>query len=185
MAAARDLGRLLAERGIRLVYGGGRLGLMGAMADAALAAGGHVTGILPTCLNLPDVAHPGLTDLRIVPDMDTRKAALVSEADAVIALPGGFGTLDEIAYLWANIAFGTRPRPLGLVNTLRFFDPLLQLVHRAAADGFLNHHLDMPLHDLLLQAPTPHRVLEAVIPRTRPDTARPPALLVAGSQGDD
>jgi uncharacterized protein (TIGR00730 family) len=168
MTAARDLGRLLAERDIHVVYGGGRLGLMGAMADAALTAGGQVTGILPHCLNVPGVVHPDLTDLRVVDDMNARKADLIGQADAVIALPGGFGTLDEIAYLWAAIAFGAPARPLGLVNTLGFFDPLLHLVQNAAAEGFLDHHLDLLQHDLFLHGATPRDVLAVVIPRTRP-----------------
>lgn len=170
LRAAAATGRLLAEHDIHVVYGGGRLGLMGALADAALDAGGHVTGVIPRLLHTPEIAHDGLTALQIVPDMATRKARLIDAADAVLALPGGLGTLDELAYLWASTALGTRARPVGLLNTGGYYTPLLDFVRSAAASGFLAHHDHLRLDDLLLADDDPARLLSTVAARTHPPT---------------
>jgi uncharacterized protein (TIGR00730 family) len=165
LSAAAATGRLLAEHGIHLIYGGGRLGLMGALADAALDAGGQVTGIIPQFLHTPDIAHAGLTAMETVPDMATRKRRLIDSSDAVLALPGGLGTLDELAYLWASTALGTRTRPVGLLNTGGYYTHLLDFVRTAAASGFLAHHGHLRLDDLLLADDDPARLLHTLASR--------------------
>ncbi|WP_326581604.1 TIGR00730 family Rossman fold protein (plasmid) [Actinacidiphila glaucinigra] len=164
LQAAAAIGRTLAEHDVHVLYGGGRLGLMGTVANAALAAGGKVTGIIPDFLQALGVAHPGLTDLRIVPDMATRKEQLVAGAHAVVALPGGFGTLDELAHVWSGSALGLcPPLPVGLLNTDGFYSPLTVFVRNAVASGFLAHHGHLPLEDLLLTDDTPERLVETVL----------------------
>jgi uncharacterized protein (TIGR00730 family) len=132
-AAAQELGQAIVRRGLGLVYGGARVGLMGALADAVLAAGGHVTGVIPEALVAKEVAHDGLSDLRIVPSMHTRKAAMADLADGFIALPGGWGTLEEFfeVLTWAQL--GLHAKPCGLLNVQGFFDRLL---------SFLDHSID-------------------------------------------
>ncbi|MFI1400776.1 TIGR00730 family Rossman fold protein [Streptomyces sp. NPDC020681] len=164
LQAAAAAGRLLAVRGIHVVFGGGRLGLMGQLADAALAAGGTVTGILPAALNSPDIAHPGLTSLEIVQDTATRKARLVDLADAVLALPGGLGTLDELAHVWAGDAYTAGPPPVGLLNTSGFYTPLLDFLRRTAAGGFFGHH-GLRVDDLAVVDDNPTRLVHTLIAR--------------------
>ena len=136
-AAAAALGRRLGERGLALVYGGARVGLMGVLADAALAAGASVLGVLPRSLSTVEVAHAGLTELVLVDGLHARKARMTAESDAFIALPGGFGTLDELfeALTWAQL--GLHTRPLGLLNVDGFWDPLLAMMARQVSDGFV------------------------------------------------
>lgn len=136
-AAARELGALLAARGLRLVYGGAHVGLMGAVADAALARGGAVTGVIPRALILREVAHPGLTELRQVESMHDRKALMAELSDAFLALPGGFGTLDELCEIvtWALLDF--HRKPIVLINTGGYYDGLLAFLDRGGADGFI------------------------------------------------
>lgn len=165
LQAAAATGRLLAEQGIHLVYGGGRLGLMGALADGALAAGGTVTGIIPRALHRPGIVHPALSVLQIVPDLATRKTRLLELADAVIALPGGFGTLDELAYAWASDVPSTGPRPVGLLNTGGYYEPLMDFVRSAAAAGFLAHH-PSPLDEVVVADGDPARLLQTLTART-------------------
>ncbi|HET9155448.1 MAG TPA: TIGR00730 family Rossman fold protein [Myxococcaceae bacterium] len=135
--AAAELGRRIGERGLGLVYGGARVGLMGALADAALAAGAPVLGVLPRSLSSVEVAHGGLTDLVLVDGLHARKARMTAESDAFIALPGGFGTLDELfeALTWAQL--GLHTRPLGLLNVDGFWDPLVATIDRQVAEGFV------------------------------------------------
>ena len=137
LQAARAMGALLAERDLVLVYGGGRVGLMGALADAALAAGGSVTGIIPQSLALKEVAHQTLTDLRIVDTMHQRKAQMSELADCFLALPGGFGTLEELfeVVTWAQI--GIHDKPCGILNVDGYFDPLLEFMDQAVAMRFI------------------------------------------------
>jgi uncharacterized protein (TIGR00730 family) len=123
--AARALGTLLAQRGLTLVYGGGRLGLMGIVADAALAAGGEVIGIIPQALAKKEVAHFGLKDLRIVNSMHERKALMVELSDAFIAMPGGFGTLEELSEVLSWAQLGLHRKPVGVLNVASFYDSLL------------------------------------------------------------
>jgi uncharacterized protein (TIGR00730 family) len=136
-AAAGDLGRELAARGIELVYGGASVGLMGAVADAALAAGGRVTGVIPAALVAMEVAHPGLPDLRVVSSMHERKAAMADLSDGFIALPGGWGTLDELfeVLTWAQL--GLHAKPCGVLNVAGYFDPLLAFMDHMIDEGFV------------------------------------------------
>jgi len=134
---ARQTGTLLAERGITLVYGGGRLGLMGAVADAALAAGGKVIGVIPEKLVNTEVAHRGLTELYEVPDMHARKALFTSLSDGFVTLPGGVGTMDELweAVSWAQL--GYHAKPVGLLNAGGFYDKLLDFNAHMIDVGFI------------------------------------------------
>lgn len=135
--AAADLGGLLAKRDIRLVFGGGKTGLMGAVADGALAEGGEVIGVINDGLNIPALAHASLTRMEVFPDIQSRKARMSDLADAFIALPGGFGTFDELfeTLTWAQI--GLHRKPVGLLNVDGYFDPLVRLVEHAIAEGFI------------------------------------------------
>lgn len=142
--AAESLGRELARRGIRLVYGGGRVGLMGVLADSALRCGGEVHGVITRALRDKEVAHLGLTTLRIVATMHERKAAMAAEAEAFVMLPGGFGTLDEFfeALTWTQL--GIHAKPCGILNVRGFFDPLLELFEAATRQRFIRaEHRDM------------------------------------------
>jgi len=132
----------LAERRFAITYGGGRVGLMGALADGALSRGGHITGVLPRFMNELEWGHPGLTELHLVEDMHTRKQRLLAGSDAVVALPGGSGTLDELLEAISLKRLGLYLGPIVLVNTRRFFDPLLQLLASAIEERFMDerHH---------------------------------------------
>jgi uncharacterized protein (TIGR00730 family) len=141
-AAAEQLGRTLAERGIRLIYGAGNIGLMGAVADACLAAGGEVIGVIPEALMGKEVEgrhveHRTLTRLEVVDSMHTRKARMAELSDGFIALPGGFGTFEEFCEIltWGQLGFHVKP--MGLLNVQGFYDPLLAMFDRAVSDGFL------------------------------------------------
>lgn len=140
--AAEQLGRTLAERGIRLIYGAGNIGLMGAVADACLAAGGEVIGVIPEALMGKEVEgrhveHRTLTRLEVVDSMHTRKARMAELSDGFIALPGGFGTFEEFCEIltWGQLGFHVKP--MGLLNVQGFYDPLLAMFDRAVNDGFL------------------------------------------------
>jgi uncharacterized protein (TIGR00730 family) len=151
------MGELLAQKGIELIYGAGKTGMMGAVADGALKAGGQVTGVVPENLNQPQLIHSGLTRLEVVSDIQLRKARMSQLADAFIALPGGYGTLDELfeTPTWAQI--GLHTKPVGLLNTLGYFDPLITMIDRARAEKFIyDEHRDLLLNssnplDLLLK----------------------------------
>lgn len=137
LRAARQMGQALARRGLRLVYGAGCTGMMGALADGALEAGGEVMGVIPQMFATPQLMHTGLTRLEIVDSMHTRKARLAKLADAFIALPGGFGTFEELFEMltWAQI--GLHRKPIGVLNTMNYFDPLLALVEHIRSEGFM------------------------------------------------
>lgn len=137
LKAATELGRLLAERGIGLVYGGAAIGLMGAVADGALAAGGEVHGVIPTHLMTAEVAHHGLTELYEVPDMHARKAKMAELSDGFLALPGGAGTLEELFEVWTWGQLGLHHKPLGLVDVDGYFSDLLRFIDHMVAQGFL------------------------------------------------
>lgn len=134
---ARDVGRTLAERGITVVYGGGRLGLMGAIADAALGAGGEVIGIIPRSLVEAEVAHKGLSQLHVVETMHQRKQAFTDLSDGFVTLPGGTGTMDELweALSWAQLGYHTKP--VGLLNAGGFYDLLIGFTRHMGDVGFL------------------------------------------------
>jgi uncharacterized protein (TIGR00730 family) len=135
--AARELGRTLAERGLGVVFGGGKVGLMGVVADAALAAGGEVIGVIPDALVAREIAHAGLTKLHVVRSMHERKTLMADLASAFIALPGGYGTFEEFfeAVTWTQL--GIHQKPCGLLNVAGYYDLLLALLARAVADGFV------------------------------------------------
>ena len=134
---ARDVGAALASRGIGVVYGGGMRGLMGAVAQGALDAGGEVIGVIPEALAVAEIAHPGCTDLRVVTGMHERKRAFVDLSDGFLTLPGGVGTMDELweAVSWAQL--GYHAKPVGLLNAFGFFDHLLAFNHHMIATGFV------------------------------------------------
>lgn len=159
------MGQALAARGIRLAYGAGSTGLMGALADGVLAAGGQVIGVIPRLFATPTLMHNRLTRLEIVESMHARKARLAELADAFIGLPGGYGTFEELFEIltWAQI--GLHRKPVGLLNARRYFDPLLNLVDHALAEGFLyaEHRL------LLIQAEEPQALLDALENHRYPD----------------
>ncbi|MFO1425493.1 MAG: TIGR00730 family Rossman fold protein [Steroidobacteraceae bacterium] len=136
-AAARELGRTLATRGIGLVYGGSSIGLMGIVADAALEAGGRVTGVIPHALMRQEIVHRGLADLRVVRSMHERKALMAELSGAFIALPGGLGTLDELFEIWTWAHLRFHDKPIGLLNVDGFFDHLLAHLDHATAEGFV------------------------------------------------
>jgi uncharacterized protein (TIGR00730 family) len=135
--AARALGGLLADRGIALVYGGGQVGLMGEVADAALAAGGTVIGVIPRGLFSREVAHRGVTELHEVASMHERKALMYDRSDAFLALPGGFGTLDELAEVVTWTQLGLHGKPTVLLDVEGFWDPFTRLLDGMVAAGFL------------------------------------------------
>ncbi|HEV3330201.1 MAG TPA: TIGR00730 family Rossman fold protein [Bryobacteraceae bacterium] len=135
--AACGLGALLAKRGIGLVYGGGRLGLMGVVADAALAAGGEVIGVIPQAMVQQERAHTGLTELRVVASMHERKAAMSDPAAAFIAMPGGFGTFEEFCEVLTWTQLGLQRKPCGILNVCGYYDYLLRLFDQAVAERFL------------------------------------------------
>lgn len=147
-AAARAFGRTLAGRGTTLVYGGGHVGLMGVLADAALTAGGQVVGVIPERLAERELAHSRLTRLLVEPSMHERKAKMASLADAFVALPGGLGTLDELFEIWTWAQLGFHDKPIGLLDTAGFFAPLLELTAHMVRTGFVREaNLELVLSD--------------------------------------
>ena len=155
LSAARDTARLLAQSGIELVYGGGHIGLMGALADEALAHGGRVVGVIPEHLMRPEVAHQGLTELTIVDSMHTRKQTMALRSDAFVVLPGGFGTLEEMFEMLTWLQLRLQAKPVGLLNVEGYFDSLLQFLEHAAGEGLIRHE-----HRALLRVErTPARLL--------------------------
>jgi uncharacterized protein (TIGR00730 family) len=153
--AARELGTLLAHRGIGLVTGGGHIGLMGVVADAALAAGGEVIGVIPEALQARELAHQSLTQLHVVPSMHTRKALMAELSDGFIAMAGGFGTFEEFCEVLTWAQLGLHSKPCGLLNVLGYYDFLLRMFDRADDEQFL-----APQHrELVLQCDSPAALL--------------------------
>lgn len=145
--AARLLGLELAGRGIRLIYGGGRVGLMGVVADAVMAAGGEVVGVIPEFLMQKEIGHVGLTELHVVDSMHSRKAKMAELADGFVALPGGFGTFEEFfeVLTWAQL--GMHSKPVGLLDVADFYLPMVAFLRHSAAQGFIrNDHLSLIVH---------------------------------------
>jgi hypothetical protein len=154
--AARQMGQILGRRGIGLVYGAGNIGLMGILADAVLRAGGEVIGVIPEALIGYEVAHKGLTELRIVESMHARKAMMADLSDAFIAMPGGFGTLEEFCEVLTWTQLGLQQKPCGLLNIEGYYDPLLALFDHAVAEGFVR-----PQHrSLVVQETDPEKLLD-------------------------
>jgi hypothetical protein len=163
--AARSFGELLAVSGRRIVYGGGNTGLMGALADAALAAGGEIVGVMPKHLVDREVAHRGLTRLEVVDSMHQRKARLSDMADAFVALPGGLGTLEEFVEVWTWGQLGLHRKPYGLMNVAGFYTPLLAFLDHAVSEGFVR-----PEHRAMVRvAEDPEQLIAAI------ESAPPPA----------
>lgn len=157
-SAAHALGVILAERGVRLIYGGGRTGLMGAIADGTLSAGGEVIGVIIPSMNTSVLAHDGVTRMEVPPDMHSRKARMHALADGYIALPGGFGTFDELfeTITWSQI--GHHKKPVGLLNVRNYFAPLLAAIDHAVAEGFVfKEH-----RDSISCEPDPEKLLDAM-----------------------
>lgn len=156
--AAQALGTALAERGHTLVYGGARIGLMGELANAALAAGGSVIGVMPDHLVEREQAHFGLTELIRVANMHERKATMAANADAFIAMPGGIGTFEELFEIWTWGYLGLHEKPMGLLNIDDFYGPLLTFLDSTVANGFLAQ----ATRDMLQDAQTPQALLNAL-----------------------
>ena len=136
-AAARSLGTAIGSRGWQLVYGGGKVGLMGELADATLAAGGPVVGVIPESLQKREVGHHGLHELHVVPNMHVRKQMMAERADIFLAMPGGIGTLEELYEVWTWRQLGYHDQPIGLLNVQGYYDDLLRFMRHSVAEGFL------------------------------------------------
>ncbi len=166
--AAVTLGALLARRGIGLVYGGGNVGLMGVIADAALTAGGEVIGVIPKALADREVAHHGVTELRVVDSMHTRKAMMADLSDAFIAMPGGVGTFEEFfeAITWTQL--GLHRKACGLLNVAGFYTPLAAFIDQAVSDGFIK-----PVHRAAIVVDdNPERLLDTLTTIDLPDAPK-------------
>ena len=165
-AAAGEFARAAARRGLTLVYGGGNVGMMGVLADAALAAGGEVVGVIPRFLERREVGHPGLTRLELVDSMHERKARMASLADAFVALPGGLGTLEELFEVWTWNLLGIHAKPCGLLDVEGYFSPLVEFLDRSVEEAFVStaHRAILSVDD------DPDRLLErlAGAPATPP-----------------
>jgi uncharacterized protein (TIGR00730 family) len=156
VAAARDLGAYLAGHRIDLVYGGGHIGMMGALADAALAHRGRVIGVIPEHLMRPEVAHQNLTELLVVDSMHTRKRSMAARADAFIVLPGGYGTLEEMFEMVTWLQLRLQTKPVGILNVEGFYDRLLDFLRHAADERFIR----ADHWDLLIVEQTPALLIE-------------------------
>jgi uncharacterized protein (TIGR00730 family) len=156
--AARTLGAAIGQRGWQLVYGGGKVGLMGEVADAVLAAGGRVIGVIPESLEKLEVGHTGLTELHVVPTMHVRKQMMAERADAFIALPGGIGTLEELYEVWTWRQLKYHDNPIGLLDTAGYWQPLLSLMDHTVAEGFLSP----AMRELVLVGDEPIDLLDRV-----------------------
>ncbi len=162
------MGRLIASKGIGLVYGGGDVGLMGVIADATLEAGGEVIGVIPRALADREIAHKGLTTLHVVDSMHTRKAMMAELSDAFIAMPGGVGTFEEFfeAVTWTQL--GLHRKPCGLLNVDGFYTPLVQFIDQAVAEGFIR-----AVHrKVIVEDDDPARLLEALSTVDLPDVPK-------------
>lgn len=156
--AARQVGRAIGERGWQLVYGGGRAGLMGIVADAALAAGAPVCGVIPRSLMEREVGHRGLTELHVVETMHERKLMMAERSDAFVALPGGIGTFEELFEVWSWRQLGYHDKPLGLLNTGGYYGALLTFMQQTVVQGFVA----APQHALLEVDADPRALLDRI-----------------------
>lgn len=167
--AAAVLGTMLARRGLTLVYGGASVGLMGVVADAALAAGGRVVGVIPRILMRKELAHAGLADLVVTGSMQERKTRMAELSDAFVALPGGIGTLDELFEMWTWGQLGLHAKPCALVNTGGYYDDLVRFLDRAVRDGLLRP----AVRTLLQVVPDPAALSGFFTARRGPETGMP------------
>ena len=165
---ARQLGALLAAQGIRLVYGGAKIGVMGAVADAVLAGGGEVVGVIPHALTDKEVAHDGLTEMHVVDSMHQRKALMADLSDGFIALPGGIGTFEELFEIWTWGQLGIHAKPCGLLNVAGYYDLLVAFLDQSTGSGFIK-----PRHrQMLLTAETAEALVTAMRAYQPPLTRR-------------
>lgn len=164
--AAEDLGTYFASKRIELVYGGGKVGLMGVIADAVLQAGGCVTGVIPEALKEKEIAHPELTNLHVVPDMHSRKAKMVELADAFIAMPGGAGTLEEFFEVWTWAQLGYHTKPCALYNAGGYFDKLLAFIDHMVESSLLK----LDYKDMIQVETTPSKLIDAILTYQPPQT---------------
>lgn len=164
LEAAKAMGKAIASRGMTLVYGGAKVGLMGAVADAALAAGGQVVGIIPKSLVTKEIAHDGLTELFLTDSMHERKERMIMLSDAFVSMPGGFGTYDELFEVLTLAQIGIHDKPQGMLNVKGFFDPLVKLLEHTIAASFA-----APQHSALyVVEPTPEDLLDRLLAWTPP-----------------
>jgi uncharacterized protein (TIGR00730 family) len=170
-AAARELGQAIGQRGWQLVYGGGHVGLMGEVADATLAAGGRVVGVITEALMQREVGHRGLSELHVVQTMHERKRMMAERADLFVALPGGIGTMEELFEVWTWQQLGYHDQPIGLLNVAGYYDGFLRFCDQMVADGFLG----TTQRQMLVTHQEPLALLDALAGR----------LAAQGSQGDD
>ena len=161
-AAARITGQEIGRRGWQLVYGGGRAGLMGVVADAALAAGASVVGVIPESLMVRELGHLGLTELHVVETMHQRKTLMAERSDAFIALPGGIGTFEELFEVWTWRQLGYHAKPLGLLNSTGYYDALLDFLKHGTAEGFMTSEQNALLSIETEPAPLLDRIAERV-----------------------
>jgi uncharacterized protein (TIGR00730 family) len=158
LAAAAAMGREIAGRGLKLIYGGAKVGLMGAVADAALAGGGEVVGVLPQALMIKEIGHPGLSRLEVVGSMHERKARMAELSDGFIALPGGAGTLEEIFEIWTWGQLGFHGKPAGFLNVAGYYDKLAGFLDHTVGEAFVK-----PVHrDMLIFRDAPTALLDAL-----------------------
>lgn len=155
---AREVGTYMASQGIDLVFGGGKVGLMGEVADAVLAGGGQVYGVIPESLRDRELAHQGLTDLKVVSGMHERKALMAAQADAFVALPGGPGTMDELFEAWTWAQLGYHDKSCAIYNAFGYYDPLLSFLDTMADSGFMKPHY----RQMLVVQSEPEALLEAL-----------------------
>ena len=166
--AAKEIGEAMAARGIGLVYGGGRLGLMGVVADAVLAAGGEAVGVIPEALMRREVGHVALTELHVVGSMHERKAMMADLSDGFIAMPGGYGTFEEFCEVLTWSQLGIHPKPCGLLNVAGYYAPLLAMFDHAVDEGFVR-----PQHrGIVLTAVDPAALLEQMAAFAPPVTEK-------------
>lgn len=166
-AAAHQVGTLIGQRGWQLVYGGGNAGLMGTVANAALAAGASVIGVIPQSLMVRELGHPGLNELHVVDTMHQRKQMMAERADAFVALPGGIGTFEELFEVWTWRQLGYHDKPVGLLNVDGYYDRLLSFMEQAVDDGFV----PPSQHRLLQVANDPVMLLDQLAEQARHATA--------------
>lgn len=158
VSAAKDLAQCATKKGIQLVYGGASVGLMGVLADTALAGGGRVVGVIPRALVVREIAHRGLTELHVVETMHDRKARMAELADAFVVLPGGLGTLEELFEVWTWGMLGLHAKPFGLLDVERYYRPLLQFLDHARDEGFVR----AAQRERLVVDTDPERLLDAL-----------------------
>lgn len=158
MDAAYSFGQLAARSGICIVYGGGRVGLMGAVADGALAEGGAVIGVMPNALVEREISHQGLTRLDVVPDMHTRKTRMSELASGFVTLPGGAGTLEEVFEQWTWAQLGIHRKPCAFLNVLGYFDPMLEMISKTVTSGFMKQEYA----DMLIYSSDLNEILEKI-----------------------